>query len=924
MIFTDRTIIVQKGTSSINDTIILYRGDKEVEIRFTLNEGSPFKFGSGASPNIIEKTEAAYGQLVIKTPNNLPVIFSEVAPTNEGKIIFKITGEMINEITEIGNYSFQIRLFDESMNSRATLPEVVDGIEIREPIASEDVSTTNEVNIATVGYALTTAGVSEDAFNAEGNYNKTTWATGDRITASKLNKIEAGIDGVNKKVASGGTGGGEVDLSGYVTKEIGNASQITFADGQTFQAKLDAGTLKGEKGEPGEPGSNSIDDATASATTTYSSNKIENIKENLSSQIKERATQSELAVERARIDSFTKLTEGSTTGDAELIDARLGIDGITYNNVGSAIRGQLSVANKEINDMRNILTEIKIDNFDIIEKNKAYSQAVPSGAEQIDFNSYIKNVNYGDIYFISTTTLSSTDFGVAFLYDASGNIIKVAGKNTDASSKTYEDYEVIIPYGVVKMIVVSHNNYSANIKIKKAEFLSNYKYGNICSVVNDLAPFKDKLYVNKSESISTDIEMAKVYSLAFKEGATLSDIFCTYYRNVQEGEIYNVKMTTLGNKDYAAVLLYNGNTFVDYVDKNDSDTARTINTTFTIPRGVNLIRMSTTTDKSFTLSKITKEVPNFTDIVNTVNNIADSTVSPNFSYRIDDTGIDVIFKCGNKDFRIRLAKKGGNNLFDFYKFGEIENNSDLPSLEFDSVTNLGISGTDWHSPFTVSAINNIDGDNKNSNGQYNYHFTGGNHQYNNQGSGSTATARLTDLKYYVNGKEVTSGTGYGNILEIRWTNMVQGYNTTKSDGTGREILQENHTLIFDGVDWKTSNELIALEDIRMERCYGIQMDLIEIFKNTIQYIGGSNRQIFNASVQSDCGTGKATKLIATGTSYVASMEIDTSYDVGSFTEVPSPYLFTADYGKSYFNLFSGNMSNGDRYYYRGIYKFYSL
>ena len=28
-----------------------------------------------------------------------------------------------------------------------------------------------------------------------------------RITAAKLNKIESGIDGVNKKVASGGTGG---------------------------------------------------------------------------------------------------------------------------------------------------------------------------------------------------------------------------------------------------------------------------------------------------------------------------------------------------------------------------------------------------------------------------------------------------------------------------------------------------------------------------------------------------------------------------------------------------------------------------------------------------------------------------------------------------------------------------------------------
>ena len=145
MIFTDRTVIVQKGTSSINDTIVLYRGDKNVEIRFTLSEGSPFRYGSGASPNIIEKTEAAYGQLVIKTPNNLPAIFSEVAPTNEGKIVFTITGEMIDEIDEVGNYSFQIRLFDENKNSRVTLPEVNNGIEIRDPIASEDTASTARI-----------------------------------------------------------------------------------------------------------------------------------------------------------------------------------------------------------------------------------------------------------------------------------------------------------------------------------------------------------------------------------------------------------------------------------------------------------------------------------------------------------------------------------------------------------------------------------------------------------------------------------------------------------------------------------------------------------------------------------------------------------------------------------------------------------
>ena len=64
----------------------------------------------------------------------------------------------------------------------------------------------------------------------------------------------ATITQVNQAIDNAQLGGGEVDLSGYVTKETGNANQITFADGQTFQAKLDAGTLKGEKGDKGDTG----------------------------------------------------------------------------------------------------------------------------------------------------------------------------------------------------------------------------------------------------------------------------------------------------------------------------------------------------------------------------------------------------------------------------------------------------------------------------------------------------------------------------------------------------------------------------------------------------------------------------------------------------------------------------------------------
>lgn len=66
---------------------------------------------------------------------------------------------------------------------------------------------------------------------------------------------------------------------------------------------------------------------------------VQSYTENLSNQVSQNTLN--IATNSGRIDGFTQLRQGSTTGDAELMDIRVAVDGTVYPTAGDSVRTQL-------------------------------------------------------------------------------------------------------------------------------------------------------------------------------------------------------------------------------------------------------------------------------------------------------------------------------------------------------------------------------------------------------------------------------------------------------------------------------------------------------------------------------------------------------------------------------------------------------
>lgn len=110
-----------------------------------------------------------------------------------------------------------------------------------------------------------------------------------------------------------------------------------------------------------------------------------------------------LNVERKRIDNLAKLPTGSTAGDAELQDIRVGADGITYDSAGAAVRGQIKPLLDVPDEMSmlarkaDVFTSNNYFNNAVLVENSFYSIVYPGvpSEEYGYFKVYLKAGEYG-------------------------------------------------------------------------------------------------------------------------------------------------------------------------------------------------------------------------------------------------------------------------------------------------------------------------------------------------------------------------------------------------------------------------------------------------------------------------------------------------------------------------------------------------
>lgn len=397
------------------------------------------------------------------------------------------------------------------------------------------------------------------------------------------------------------------------------------------------------------------------------------------------------------------------------------------------------------------------------------------------------NVQAGDVlynyffpYDVVGTYVSNNIFPF-ILVDSNDVIVAKISASELCNTTTNEakKFTYVIPTGVSKVYV---NNYIAgNRPAFYPSLIGSYNY-------------LDNRYTNSlnvKEEISESTHIDSIYSLLnwnIEIGTYRTRVY-----NVKAGEKVNVVTTLEANKQFVAGIYTTDDLEpIGYINVWGNNSTRTeVNTDSVVPAGATKLLVCALQATTTTVSKY---------------QLSDVNASQYKKLTVVYNDGELSITNNENNTNIKFENYGGNNLFMIKSYtvaGTTKNvNTDMTPA-----------------PYIVNAINDIDGD------RVNEGFTGGNHQWNNQASGSTPTAEQISLAIYCDDTQISESSSslYCNEVKIVEINRVQANNTCLEAGGGRNVLEEKIVFNYDGYKLNILNTITPLEAINIKRYYGIQL-----------------------------------------------------------------------------------------------------